>query len=505
MRIDHWRAATLLLVLVALAGCRSGAVNDYAWHEVQSEHFTVITNEAAPDAIELAQKLERFRAIVLHVSGATIGPESVPTKIFLFSDWASFFEYTGGPHVLGFTWPTLRANYIVIGPGVYHTSQERVIYHEYVHYLLRKHRAKFPGWYDEGLAEMLSNIQTDSGDVVIGNVPREGINVYARAWFLPLREVLNHDVDLGGHDAHTAAYYAQAWATVHFMLAGGAGGMEDRSDELSEYLTLLNDNVERGTAFDQAFNGLSYRGLTSEVRRYMRKRRLPGLRVPEAELSFSSHYELRPLPVSDAASELGELVLLKRNRAPLAQELFEHALLARPTNVQARSGLAMALAYQEQYQRAVSEAQQAITDDPELSNAHLDFARILFGVCRAGLADDAPEQCLDFLEAARSHLERSLALNPQSAESHANYGLTLAQMDDDLHAAIRHLNTANDLATWIPQLSYELGRLYLRTDQPTLAERSLTNVIRWSNNSTLKAQAQVLLDHTADGASAPGE
>ena len=513
-RLDHRPRARLRrlsrLVLPTLAllgamllgsGCQSPGVDvprldAHTWRKVSTAHFTLVSDETENASVQLALDLERFRALVLRISGARLAPEPIPTKIYLFSDWGSYFAYTNGRNMLGFTYPTLRTNYLVISPGVYKANRTRIIFHEYVHYLLRHQRIRFPTWYDEGLAEFMSDVRVRDGIAHVGNIPREGINAYALYWRVPLQALMADDFVLDWPPSRIASFYGQSWATVSYLMSSPA-----RRGQLQAYLEQLNNGATRSSAFQAAF-GTDAPVLTREIRRHLHRRRLPGIAVPLAELEYPTHVTHTVLAPHQVASDLGELTLLVgRQRAVLAQRLFEMTLAHAPDDAPARSGLAIALAQQQRYADAISEAQRAVNTVPDSPQAHLDLAKILFGMCAAGDALAPQASCRPLLDAARGHFERSMQLSPEAPEAHAGMGLALARLGEERTRAIEHLNFAYDLSQWLPQLSLELAKLYLADGREAQARQSLLHVIRWSRSDLQRREAEDLLARLAAPAS----
>ena len=503
------RKAPLVLLLLAalslnvgLTGCASGKIENFTWRKLSTEHFTLISNAPRAESVELARAVERFRALVLNISGATLTPETIPTKIYLFTDWGSYFKYTAGTSIVGFNYPTLRANYIVISPGVLDSDPKRTIFHEYVHYLLRHQRSSFPAWYDEGFAQFMSDVTIRDGHVLVGNLPREKVEAYVWKWKLPLKQVMTNDYVLDWAPENVQAFYAESWATVNYLLSGAALNDPARTKQLATYLQLLNSGVGRDAAFATAFQ-TEYATMTRQVKSFIERRRLPGVDVAESSLSYKRWVREEVLETHQVASDLGELtLLLGEHKAALAQSLFERTLQVDPKNSAARSGLAMALAEQTQFERAIAEARQAVDEDPTRAAAHLDFAKILFGVCGADTSAAPSPGCVEMLQVARDQFERSLELAPATPEGRAGIGMTLSRLQENPSRAIVSLNSVYDLSQWMPQLNLELAKLYARAGKADLARQSLTQVVRWTKSNILRQQAETMLAQMSGQASA---
>lgn len=481
------------LVLLLASGCQSKPFDAHVWRQISTPNFTLISNADAAGSVRLARDVERFRAAVLRLTGATLAPELVPTRIYLFADWGSYFAYTSGTNMLGFTYPTLRTNFLVISPGVYHTDPRRIVFHEYVHYLLRHQRTRFPNWYDEGLAEFLSAVREQGDALLIGNLPREGIDANATAWRIPLRELMAEDFVLDWPRQRIAAYYGQSWAVVSYLMTPPEPGSPDRRPLLNAYLQLLADGSSRNEAFDRVF-GSDDGVISREIRRHLNRRRLPGISVPLAELRYDKQVQHRLLAPHQVATQLGELTLLRgQASAPLAAHLFDRALAGDTNNGRARAGLAVALAQQQRYSEALTEAQRAVANSPSDAETHLDLAKILFGMCGADIERARQPDCQLVLRTARGHFERSVQLAPGAPEGHAGMGMTLSRLQEDPNQAIDHLNVAADYSQWLPQLSMELARLYLQEGRTAQARQNLELVRRWSRSDNQRREAEAML------------
>ena len=67
--------------------------------------------------------------------------------------------------------PRAHRNFLVVKAGVEADAGGAAL-HEYVHFVLRNGAAtRYPGWYDEGLAEFLSTVSMQGEQVAIGTIP----------------------------------------------------------------------------------------------------------------------------------------------------------------------------------------------------------------------------------------------------------------------------------------------------------------------------------------------
>ncbi len=518
-------AITLLACMAWLtAGCQNLQLTDHVWRELTTEHFIIISNSDPDHVVRLAEELERFRALAIHVTGIQPVQEHIPTKVFLFGDFGSWYEFNGGAAIMGYMWPTLRANYIVVGPGMYFMDQRHIVFHEYVHYLLRNQPGRiYPAWYDEGLAQMLSRVETTAEGWRVGSLSRERLQqviatgsridpeapqwlwdiasrtpLYglARRWRVPIDELMGNDDVLGMQYSERLAFYAQSWGIVHMLSVGHQAGLPDRRGELESYLDQLNAGVSRRAAFDAAFT-FDDAGIRRDMRRYLRKRRLPGFLVTRNQISYDTSFSQRWLSSQASARELGSLMLLYGPlRSASAHALFQQARLLDPDDGAAASGLAIALSHQDRsdatLEAALDVADEAIRLEPDNAVVHLDAGNLLLRACAFSGQHRTP-RCRAHLRAAADHYRTAIELAPELPEGHAGLGVALSRLGERPDDAIRHLRTAHDMSRWLPQLSLELGRLYLRTGDTARAVRSLRDVVRWSRNIRIKQDAAAVL------------
>jgi hypothetical protein len=173
------RVAILAIAAIALAGwsaAHSGALPGGTWHLDKSSNFVVMTDLDADRATALIANLELFRSAVLARTGIEAVPERLPARVVVFSDLRDFVRVSGERDSLGFMRPSLRGNRMVAGGGSLSIDTRNVLFHEYVHHLLRSSLAtRYPTWYDEGLADLLSTADVDDDAVVFGAVARSRV------------------------------------------------------------------------------------------------------------------------------------------------------------------------------------------------------------------------------------------------------------------------------------------------------------------------------------------
>ena len=137
-RRTYWRSVGrgVALALSALVlGCASVPLEERSWLLVQTPHFEILSDADEQRSAELGQHFEDFHAFMQKMLRLEKFEPSVPTRVFLFTNRATYRNFAGSRSA-GFFVGTPRANYIVIG-SVGSLDETTVAFHEYSHFALR--------------------------------------------------------------------------------------------------------------------------------------------------------------------------------------------------------------------------------------------------------------------------------------------------------------------------------------------------------------------------------
>src|SRR5262249_8926191 len=104
------------------------------------------------------------------------------------------------------------------------TSPWPVIYHEYFHFFLSNNFQDIPLWFNEGIAECYGTFRVESKAVVIGGPVTPLADWIRRAPLIPLArlQAITFDSPEYHEPGRQQTFYAQSWATVHYLLWGPA-------------------------------------------------------------------------------------------------------------------------------------------------------------------------------------------------------------------------------------------------------------------------------------------
>ncbi len=309
------RSIPLCLILLTLALCvDTRAANEPPWLEVNSAHFTVITDAGDKKGREVALRFEQMRAVFAELLSKDRLHQSVPVTILAFKNDKSYYQLAplrqGQPiAVPGFLLPDEDQDFIVL--NVSEDEPWRAVAHDFAIMLLTYNYPPTQGWFDEGLAEYFSSIRVDNRQFEIGSDPELSPSVTqdllghqrdahpaksltellgAQVWMsLPDLFAMKHDASTRNAGTHHTLYYAESWMVIHYLLH------QKKLAETGAYFDLvLNQHAPVEDAIQKAY-GMSSAQLEQAVKDYFHA--LPGLTA-----AVGSARKTNPDPTTSSAS-----------------------------------------------------------------------------------------------------------------------------------------------------------------------------------------------------------
>ena len=165
MRLCAGRLATALLcTLAALPAVGSEGPR---WLKIQSPNFELFTTAGERNGREVARHFEQVRAFFREAMGLGLksGP---PVRIVVFRSDKEFAPYAPNDFAAAFYLGAEDRDYVVMKSG----SSEffPVAVHEYIHLLVKHSGIAAPVWFNEGLAELYSNLKPLAGKIEVGDI-----------------------------------------------------------------------------------------------------------------------------------------------------------------------------------------------------------------------------------------------------------------------------------------------------------------------------------------------
>jgi hypothetical protein len=213
--------------------------------------YLIVTSQSPSQSARIVENLAKIRAALERLLAVRARPSPLPTTILIAStgDWRRWLEPP--QYSSGYFRPTSLDYYIAMNGSQPVGEDLSVVFHEYTHYFLASQLiGKYPPWFEEGLAEVMSNARF-TGDALILEVSDRRIGVAKTADWIPFEHLLRIDESDPRYRRHKwgNSFYAQSWLTVHY------GMVEDPAfgRQILDYLHALAASVPRDVAAREAF------------------------------------------------------------------------------------------------------------------------------------------------------------------------------------------------------------------------------------------------------------
>lgn len=485
------------LVFAPLLLCASA--EGKGWITVRSENFVIVSNAGETEAQVAATRLEELRAIFLRLQAQDEFDVSIPVTVILFQNGGDyeFFKptYEGDLRrdVAGYFQFSPDVNYITLSLNVGGGRDPlSVLFHEYVHALVRNNYAGAPAWFNEGLAQYYSEFElsADRRRVRLGRALTHRLDTLTRGQFLPLKTLLSADYSSAHYqqqDKH-AVFYAQSWALVHYLLSDPAGV---RPAQLTRYLELTSAGMSVEESFREAFK-VSFEQMESALAAYVR-----AAHYRERSESFDAPLPSAAKPLSraltdaEAQAALGDL-LLHTNRPDDAEEYLSRALKLDANLGAAHSSFGLMLLRQNRLDEAREHLERAVAHAPENHLAHFYYAELL---SREGLeSEKTVTGYAATTRLIRAELKKAIELAPNFLEAYALLGridIERSPRVDETFAIIGHAAT---LAPRRQEFKLLLAHLHVRRAEFDRARQMLEPLARDRHSARTRTEAQTLLE-----------
>jgi tetratricopeptide (TPR) repeat protein len=416
-------------ILLPLAGPAYAADAPEVWLELRSPNFIVITHLNEKLARRVAEQFEMFRGVARSVLpranfdlGRPLVILAVKNEKALKELLPGFWEKKGGMRPAGIFVPGEEKLYIALRTDVQGEFPYQVVYHEYVHALLRKNFENIPVWLNEGFAEFLGHSLIRDNEAAVGRPSLSHLEWLQSTKLLPVETLLtvDHRSPHYNESNRASVFYAQAWATTHFLLLDPRA----RSANLLEnYFKQLDRGVSEGEAAAAAFGDLKKFEKLMET--YVRQSSFKYIPIRQPNEIDEAAFAVRALSLGQAAALRGDFHVYM-NRPAEARALLQQALQVEPDNAQAHESLGLLALRNRNLDEAARWFAKAAQFDSQSHLAHY-YAALL------NLQGNAQTDKFDETE---SNLRRALQLNPSFAPACTMLAMLYASNDDKLEEAL---------------------------------------------------------------------
>ena len=263
---SHFLLLSLLVGTFAMARDRTAN-----WVEVRSPRFTIVTNSSEKQGRRIAFQFERMRAIFQQAYPQLGDDPESPVFVLAVKSKDQFRALEPRQYVSKKALPLhgmfVRAsdkNYILMRLDSEAGNPYPVVYHEYTHLFLREADERLPLWLNEGLAEFYQNTEIHDRKVLLGEPNQQHLTFLRQQKLLPLATLFSVDEKSPYYleEKNGAIFHAQCWALTHYLMLKDYG---ERTSRVSQYIGLVNENVEPVTAAIRVFGDLRKLQRTLEV------------------------------------------------------------------------------------------------------------------------------------------------------------------------------------------------------------------------------------------------
>ena len=392
------------------------------WIQIQTPHFTVLSNAGEKEGRNVALQFEEIRALFLYLYPKLRVDAGKPTIVFAIKNEdslklfiPSYGQNSKAMHLGGFYHPSYDENFAIIRTDVrgddrigYHT-----LYHEYTHGFFRYNFRGLPTWLDEGLADFYGNTSIESSASKVGLPNENEIRVLKQNPPLPIDQLLTIDrtSPLYNTKEHSGIFYAESWVLVHYLtLSPELHGKE----LINKYLQALHATDDPIEAASQTFGDL--KKMSDKINSYISGLTFPYEKVPLQSKLSEKDFTARTLSPAEGVLAQANF-LLRSNHLPEALEKLHEVEKLDSTVHGCHSALGHYHFLKADYGNAEKELQLAITADPNELVPHIDMA-LLYLRRDNYTVESTPK--------IRAELEKVVALSPDFAPAHAFLSIAYA-------------------------------------------------------------------------------
>jgi len=417
------RCCLISVFLLLVAPAAGLAEKNQAWSKLRSPNFVVVTNGGEKQARRVAYQFEMIRAVFrqfFNIQGSATDPSVI---IIAAKDEATFrpllpesYQKKGSLHLAGLYMAGPEKNYVALRLDVSlsrETDQPfEPVYHEYVHYLMRRSISRLPLWLTEGLAEFYGNTLVESKTVYVGAPSSLNLVVLRHSALLPLSTLFVVDASSPYyHEENKASiFYAESWTFTHFLMTHD---WRENTHRMSQFVTLLGQNVGAEAAAKRTIGDPE--ALQEALKLYIGEFSFTADRI--AAPPSVDPDALAPEPISEAAAlAVRADFLVHARRYTDARQMLEEALKSDPKLSEAYESMGLLYAQQNKTEEATKWYSQAVALNSQSYLAHFYYATNLL---KGGMNDDLAGK-------AESSLRAAIKINPEFAPSNDALAYLLA-------------------------------------------------------------------------------
>jgi tetratricopeptide (TPR) repeat protein len=232
-----------IALMCTLAAWPAAAADTPRWLQIKSPNFELFTTAGERSGRDVARHFEQVRAFFLDTMGLA-SKSGMPVRILVFRSDKEYAPYAPNDFSSAFYQGTGDRDYIVMKSAS--SEQFPVAVHEYTHLLVKHAGIAVPVWFNEGLAELYSNLKPLGGKIEVGAVILPHLRELQQSKWIDLATLLavQHDSPLYNERNHAGLFYSESWALVHMLYLG---------TDYRPRLPVLLDGLKAGAGMPETF------------------------------------------------------------------------------------------------------------------------------------------------------------------------------------------------------------------------------------------------------------
>ena len=459
-----------ILFLLSFSGLLSSApcsAGEAPWMEIQSPHFSVVTDAGERRGREVAIRFEQMRAVfgALMVKANVNLP--IPLQIVAFRDSKELKQvvplWHGKPiKVAGLFQGGQDRSFIMLDMSV--DNPWTVVFHEYAHQLMSGNlSAEVDPWFEEGFAEYFSSIEVDGKQARVGKIPSDTYEILRQNGFIKISDlfrVQHNSPTYNESGDHRTVFYAESAILVHYLYDKGL------IQKLSLYFNLRSEKgIAVEDAIQQAF-GMSAAQFDKAIRDYISSGHYMYYALPTPADIVEKGYAVKPVAAIDASAVIADIHLHSLDYHDKAVSEFQEILKADPTNAAASRGLGYGYLQKGDFRQAGEYFKKAAAADSKDPRVHYYSALL---ISRGGSSrDDLPEMTRE--------IETAISLDPNFADAYTLLAFAMAQAGEPAKA-LADMQKAVSLNPGNENYQFDLASMYMsnqKTDEAISIFAALT-------------------------------
>ncbi len=463
------RSAALLFAIATLLSAAGSTAPQ--WLKIESPNFQLFTTASERSGRDVVRHFEQVRAFFVQAMHLT--PQApVKVRIVFFKTDKEYAPYAPNDFSDAFYLGAEDHDYIVMKSS--QRDQFPVAVHEYTHLLVKHTAIPAPVWFNEGLAELYSNLKPIAGRIEVGDLIAGHMLVLRQQKWIDLSTLLavQPDSPLYNKKVHAGVFYAESWALVHMLYLGA-----QYRPNTTQLLSALKDHADMPQTFEKIY-GKPLAQIQKDLQAYLLASTFNASLFPIKLEKDVDSPEVTDSSSLEAGLVLAEMLSNLRDKAADARAMYQKLALENPKDWQAELGLARLSQREAKRDDALAHFSRAAELGATDSQMYLDYGRLLL---TSGKRAEAT-----------AILKRATEVEPGNREAHLELAYTYLSYDRNADALAQLLLVKKVTPGQAFAYFHALAYIYYRLDRKAEAKTAAADSRKFARDSAEIAQVDSL-------------